>query len=296
MGSDMKELAFVRAISGIENAEALDPLVTKLRTVVNALLKPPALRDVLHGVPFGHPIHPFLVQIPIGAWTSAAVLDVLPGMRKASTALIATGVASAIPAAVAGYADWSDLHEQQMRVGIVHLAGNVTAVGLYSASLVQRMRGKRGSGKLLGFLGLVAVSGAGFLGGHLSYRLAAGANHLEDFLHVFPTGWQRLGAVDEIPEGELTRRTIADQPLLVFRSGGEIEVIAGRCSHLSGPLDQGELSESASGVQCVTCPWHGSVFSIRTGEVVHGPATSPQAVLEVRVTDGQVEVLLPHAG
>jgi S-DNA-T family DNA segregation ATPase FtsK/SpoIIIE len=34
----------------------------------------------------------------------------------------------------------------------------------------------------------------------------------------------------------------------------------------------------------------------KAGEVVHGPATSPQPRFETRVTDGLVEVLLPHAG
>ena len=66
-------------IGRIEDARPLDPAVKAVRTVVNKLLGPQAVRDVLHGVWFGHPLHPVLTDVPIGAWTSAAVLDLLPG-------------------------------------------------------------------------------------------------------------------------------------------------------------------------------------------------------------------------
>ncbi|MEF2978979.1 Rieske 2Fe-2S domain-containing protein [Subtercola sp. YIM 133946] len=302
----MKELRFVKAITAVENASALDPLVGRVQGVVRSVIRPQALRDLLHGVPFGHPLHPVEVQIPVGAFTSAAILDLLPvrGTDTAAQALIGVGVLSVLPAAVSGWTDWSELHEQQMRVGLVHAAANIIATGLYTASFVQRSRGKQGSGKLLALAGLATVSGAGFLGGHLSYRQAAGANHAEDVPHVFPTGWQALAALDDLPDNELARRVVADQPLLVYRRGDRVDVLSNVCSHLSGPLDEGELSlgdggavtDVGGGEACVTCPWHSSVFSLDTGEVVHGPATSPQPRFDVRVTDGQVEVLLPNAG
>jgi nitrite reductase/ring-hydroxylating ferredoxin subunit len=50
------------------------------------------------------------------------------------------------------------------------------------------------------------------------------------------------------------------------------------------------------GETCVVCPWHRSTFSLRTGEVVHGPATSPQPSFETRVVGGVVQVCLPGAG
>ena len=95
------------------------------------------------------------------------------------------GVVSALPSAVSGLTDWSELHEQQQRVGLVHAAGNVAAVGLYVASLTERSRGNALRGKVFGYLGLAAVSAAGFLGGHLAYRQAAGVNHTEYVRTVF---------------------------------------------------------------------------------------------------------------
>ena len=47
---------------------------------------------------------------------------------------------------------------------------------------------------------------------------------------------------------------------------------------------------------CVVCPWHGSVFSLRSGEVVHGPATAGQPRFSTRIRDGVLEVSLPGAG
>jgi nitrite reductase/ring-hydroxylating ferredoxin subunit/uncharacterized membrane protein len=292
----MEELGLVRAISRIENAEGLDPIAEKVRGVVDKALPSQEVRDLLHGVPFGHPVHPVAVQVPIGAWTSAAVLDAFPGSSPAAGLLVGVGVAAAVPAAVAGFADWSKLHEQQSRVGLVHATANLVALGLYGASLVQRARGKTTSGKLLGYLGLAVVSGAGFLGGHLAYRQAAGANHVEDVPHRFPAGWQRVAPLSDFTNGALETRTVAGVPLLFLRRGSGVNVIADTCSHQSGPLHEGELTDSDTDDPCVTCPWHGSVFSLTTGEVIHGPATAPQPAFETLVRDGMVEVLLVGAG
>ncbi|MCJ1704166.1 Rieske 2Fe-2S domain-containing protein [Rathayibacter sp. VKM Ac-2926] len=291
----MREVKLVRLVSRLENEAALDPLVDRVKKVVDAVIRPQPVRDVLHGVPIGHPVHPLLVLVPTGAWVSAAVLDLLPGNERAARTLIGLGIVSVLPTAAAGYTDWSELHEQQKRVGLVHAAANVAGAVLYTASFVQRVRGRRTSGKVLSALGLAVVSGGGYLGGHLSYRQAAGANHTEDVPHRFPTGWQTLGQLAELPQNSPVKRTVAETPLLAVRRGDRVDVLSNVCSHLSGPLDEGELRGTGADA-CITCPWHASAFSLETGEVVRGPATSPQPRFETRVTDGLVEVLLPHAG
>jgi nitrite reductase/ring-hydroxylating ferredoxin subunit len=291
----MRELRLVSALDLLENFSGLDGAVSTLQKGVKAVIRPRWLRDLLHGVPFGHPAHPVAVQIPIGAWMSAAVLDAVPGTDKAARALVGIGVLSAVPAAVAGATDWSDLHEQQMRVGLVHWASNAVAIVLYAGSYVQRRRGKTASGKMLGYLGLGAVSLGGFIGGHLAYRQAAGANHSEDVPHRFPQGWQRLGELADLAENELTPRTVAGIPLMVRRRGESVTVLSDVCSHLSAPLHEGAIIDVA-GETCVECPWHGSVFALKDGAVVHGPATSPQPRFQTRVDAGIIEILLPNAG
>jgi uncharacterized membrane protein len=119
-------------------------------------------------------VHPIAILVPAGAWISAAVLDFIPGQGRAARTLVGVGLLAAAPAAAAGVADWSALEQkQQQRVGIVHWAANLMAIGLYSASYVQRRRGRAVSGRVLGLLGLALISGAGYLGGHLVYRQGA---------------------------------------------------------------------------------------------------------------------------
>jgi nitrite reductase/ring-hydroxylating ferredoxin subunit/uncharacterized membrane protein len=278
----------------IENLEVLDRVVNVAQRAVRTALPRGRIRDGLHGVWLGHALHPALVQLPIGAFLSAGVLDATGSERQARM-LIGVGLAGAVPAAAAGAADWSEQHEQQMRVGLVHWAGNITALGLYAGSLIARGQGHPGLGKALGFAGLTVVSGSGVIGGHLAFRQAAGANHTEQVPHLIEPGWQPLGPLSDFPEATPVRSAIDDVPLVVVRRGHTVRVLAGQCSHLAGPLPDGELRD-IGGVLCIECPWHHSTFRLDDGTVVHGPATSPQPAFATRVTDDQVEIMLPGAG
>lgn len=289
----MKTLRPLQSIEKLENATALDPIANKARDIVQAVIKPGAVRDILHGVPIGHPLHPLMILVPTGTWFSAAILDALPGSNKASAILIGTGVVTAAPTVLSGWTDWSEGHEQQLRVGIVHAAANVVATVLYALSLVQRLRGE--SGKVLSYAGLVAVSAGGFLGGHMAYRQSFGANHIEDVPHRVEPGWHPIGVLADLAEGKLEKRVLGEVPLVVFRQGDDVSVLSDTCSHLSGPLNEGDVTFK-DGNACVVCPWHKSTFSLKNGEVVQGPATSPQHYFTARVVAGTVEVSLPNAG
>jgi uncharacterized membrane protein len=166
----------VQAVESLEDTTALDPAISEVRTVVNRVLRPGVVRDLLRGKPLGHPAHPIAILIPAGAWISSAVLDFVPGQEKASQTLVGFGILAVTPAAASGAADWSALTQRQQRVGLVHWAANLTSIGLYSLSYLQRRRGKQLSGKVLGLAGLAVVSGAGYLGGHLAYRQGANVN------------------------------------------------------------------------------------------------------------------------
>lgn len=281
------------AIPRLEELTVLDPLIRAGVAAVQAV--PQSVRDGLHGVPGGHPLHPVLVQVPVGTWTSAAILDLLPGARRASGVLIATGLAAALPAAAAGLVDWATTHHQQRRVGVVHAASNVIAVGFYSASLLARLRGRRMRGRALAYLGFGAVSVGGVLGGHLGYRQAAGANHAEEIPHLVPTGWHDVGSIHDLVDGKPTQLHLGDVPLVAVRNGATVHVLSGRCAHMSGPLHEGAVV-TEDGEACLICPWHDSVFRLRDGEVVHGPATAPQPSFDTRIDDGgRLLVRLPGA-
>ena len=132
----------MRILARLEQAQALDGVSDRLQAAVTAAVRPQALRDLLHGTWLGHPLHPVMVQLPVGAFMSAAVLDLLPGTRRASTILIAVGTGAVAPAAAAGWLDWSQMTKDRRRVGLVHATANVVATGLYAASLVARLRGR----------------------------------------------------------------------------------------------------------------------------------------------------------
>ena len=296
----------MQLIDRLERAAVLDPVVSAGQRAVR-LIRPGKARDALNGVWLGHPVHPTLVQAAIGAWLSASIMD-LAGDPEAARLLAAAGLAAAVPAAATGAADWSEQHEQQMRVGVVHAAANTVAAGLYGASLAAR--GPRLS-RALRLGGLAAVSVSGLLGGHIAFRLAGGANHAEDVPHLLAPGWHYLMVAAELPEGRPVRRQVGEVPVVAIRRGGTVHVLAERCSHMSGPLSEGELSEgelsagelsagglSAGGLSggCLTCPWHGSRFRIADGSVARGPATAPQPSFEAREVGGAIQVCLPGAG
>ncbi|HYZ54961.1 MAG TPA: Rieske 2Fe-2S domain-containing protein [Streptosporangiaceae bacterium] len=286
----MGRIRFLRISDTIERAGRLDSVVSPIQRIVRRI-PPGRFRDTLHGVWLGHPLHPLLVQVPVGAWMSAAFLDASGDGERQARQLIGAGLLASVPAALAGSADWSEQHEQQMRVGVVHAAANTTAIALYAGSLLARLRQRPALGKALSYAGLAAVTAGGMLGGDISYRQAGGANHAEEIPHLVEPGWHDLMPLASLEEGKASKATLGEVPLLVVRAGTQVHVLAGKCAHMSGPLSDGQLAEG-----CVTCPWHGSVFRLADGSVARGPATAPQPAFETRVREGIVQVCLPGAG
>jgi nitrite reductase/ring-hydroxylating ferredoxin subunit len=289
----------MRIVSRLEQAKGLDRFV-ELGQRAARQLPPGKVRDGLNGVWLGHALHPVLVQAPLGTWLSAAVLDSWqcidawrgvdgrPGAEQAARRLAAFGVLAAAPAALAGAADWSEQHEQQMRVGVVHLLAVTAAAGLYGASLAA---GDPARGRRLRFAGLAVAGAGGLLGGHISFRQAGGVNHAEAVPHLVEPGWHDVAAVADLPVDRPARVLLGEVPLVVVADGETFQVLADRCSHMSGALSDGDLSDG-----CITCPWHGSVFRLADGSVVRGPATAPQPVFDTRTRDGILQVCLSDAG
>src|SRR5580698_9490821 len=184
----------------IERAHVLDPVIHELSDSVVRALPAGARTDALHGVPFGQPAHPALVRLPLGCWTSAVLLEAFPGTQRASGLLIAGGIAGTAPAAATGLADWSALHRDQQRVGLVHAVCQTTAATLFLGSLAARASGRTGYGRVLSASGLAVASIGSYLGGHLALRLGAGASHAEQVSHLAGLGWHDLCDLDELPE------------------------------------------------------------------------------------------------
>ncbi|MFJ3174258.1 DUF2231 domain-containing protein [Streptomyces roseus] len=172
---DAASACWLKSLDRLERTTVADPAIGALQRAIRSLPLG-TVRDLLRGRPLGHPVHPVLVQVPIGCWLSASVLDVVPGTHHATTTLTAVGLAGVGPAAVAGWVDWADLPPEQARVGLVHAASNFAAVGCYAASLVARLRGRPAKGRLWALGGMAAVAVSGALGGHVAYRQSVGAH------------------------------------------------------------------------------------------------------------------------
>ncbi len=282
------------AAERLERLRGLDGMGAAIAGAVRRGLPPGTAADTLHGVPLGQPAHPRLSGMSLGFWTSAALLDLMPETDRAARALIAAGVAGTAPAALTGLADWSVLHPEQQRVGMVHAAAAATASALFCASLLARSAGHTRGGKTLSFTGLAVASLGGYLGGHLSFRLAAGANHAESVAHLAPLGWHDLCRLADLPDGRPVRRELGYISVLVLRAGSSVSALADRCAHLGGPLHQGQVG-TVNGHRCVTCPWHGSTFRISDGAPLHGPATARQPTFDTRVSNGGMVQVRPRS-
>src|SRR5258706_1082714 len=102
------------------------------------------LDNFLNGTWLGHPLHPVLTDVPVGAWTLTLALDgaeSVNGRRELATGAdvaLAAGLAGALGSAVTGLAQWQYSLRRARRVGVAHALLNVGATALYGASLVLR--------------------------------------------------------------------------------------------------------------------------------------------------------------
>jgi nitrite reductase/ring-hydroxylating ferredoxin subunit/uncharacterized membrane protein len=244
------------------------------------------VKDTLSGTPLGHALHPFLTDLPIGTWTSAAVLDVVGGRaaRPAAQRLIATGILAAVPTAASGLNDWADTTPADAtvrRMGAVHAVANVAALGLYAASFAARRADRHGRGVALGLAGIGALTVGGHLGGHLSYAKAVGVDRTA--FVAGPDEWEEVYDDAALAEGELRRAEVDGQPVVLARRHGQVHALADTCAHRGGGLSDGELVGD-----CVECPLHGSRFRLSDGSVERGPSAYPQPRYDVRVENGRI--------
>lgn len=167
----------------LEQSTALDTPVRLVQPLVDVLLADKARADALQGIWLGHSVHPLLVMVPIGSWTSATVLDLAGGRdsRKAAQLLVGLGVLSFPTAALTGWAEWGGAAREQRdkRVGVVHAVSNVAAASLFAASWKARRRDRYVRGVALGLVGHAAVGLGGFLGGHLTEARKVASRHPE---------------------------------------------------------------------------------------------------------------------
>src|SRR5260370_30862411 len=110
-----------QAVRRIERLEALDKVARPLARAVGHTVRPRVVRNLLSGTDLGHPLHPVLTDLPIGAWVMSALLDAAggPAAEGAADLLVAAGVVAAVPTAAAGPDRWADTAAPATRGGLV---------------------------------------------------------------------------------------------------------------------------------------------------------------------------------
>jgi nitrite reductase/ring-hydroxylating ferredoxin subunit/uncharacterized membrane protein len=253
------------------------------------------VRNVLHGTWLGHPLHPLLTDVPLGAWSASTMLDLYElstgdeTFSPGADAAVGIGLIGAAGAAVAGLNDWQfansgdpGVGNKPKRVGALHAILNIGATLCYLGSWLQRRNGRRREGIVTGLAGFCLSMAGAYLGGHLVFKEQIGVNHAPQGL---PSKFAPVMDGDDLPEGKLKKADMNGIPIVLVRRNGEIFGLADKCAHMGGPLSEGKLEG-----MCVRCPWHGSLFAFDDGRAIEGPTAFPQPCLEARERAGKIEV------
>ncbi|HEU5416301.1 MAG TPA: DUF2231 domain-containing protein [Streptosporangiaceae bacterium] len=135
--------------------------------------------------PYGHPYHPVLVTVPVGAWVTSLIFDIAshltasPGfLTRGSSWLIAIGLIGGLAAAATGFLDLIviPVATPASRTAIWHMTLMLTAMAAYVANLAWRHGSHDAGGPVpagplaVSVATLAVVTVAGYLGGKLSFR------------------------------------------------------------------------------------------------------------------------------
>ncbi len=100
---------------------------------------------------------------------------------------------------------------------------------------------------------------------------------MDDFVSVAKTS--------DLSDGEIMLVEVGDERIALSRIDGSFYAIGEVCPHAEGPLSEGAVDDEE-----VECPWHGSRFNLKTGEVTSPPAGEPVARYAVRLEGDDVLV------
>lgn len=253
------------------------------------------LQDTLNGSYLGHPTHGLLTDAAVGAVTALLVLDAsavvfgASDLETASRIVLGFAALSAWGAVLAGLTDHKDVDPGDARnVATLHGLINITATVLYTIAFFVRLGGGVTTGRWLSLIGFVLLSGGAFIGGHLVYKFGVMVNATAYRSGRRAKEFTPVLAAAELPEATPTKAMLGTTALVLVRRGDVVHALQETCTHAGGPLAQGTLKGDT-----ITCPWHGSVFRLADGAVLHGPAQTRETVYAARINEGQVEVQGP---
>jgi nitrite reductase/ring-hydroxylating ferredoxin subunit/uncharacterized membrane protein len=255
----------------------------------------------------GHPLHPALIPFPFAFLTGAFGFDLAgsllgrPALWTTGAHLALAGVVAGLVAAVPGIMDYftrvppkSSGKTRATKHGLV----NVSAIVLFSVGWVIRGAADVQPEIVVLLMEAIAVGllvAGGWMGGTLVDRNQIGVDHRyahagkwrEETVDAKPGETVTVAHADELKDNQIKLVHVNGHRIALAKTEEGYVAFDDHCTHRGGPLADGM---TARGV--VQCPWHGSQFDVRTGQVCAGPAAEPIATYPVEERDGQVRLVL----
>jgi len=98
-------------------------------------------------------------------------------------------------------------------------------------------------------------------------------------------GFVKAAKTGDVALGSAKMVEVSGKKIAIFNVDGKYYAIDNTCTHRGGPLAEGALEGKE-----VTCPWHGAVFDVTTGEVLGPPAPQPVSRYKTRISGNDIEV------
>jgi len=95
----------------------------------------------------------------------------------------------------------------------------------------------------------------------------------------------KIFSAEDLKPNQMKAADAAGKSVLLVNLEGTFYAIGNKCTHMSCSLSNGRLKG-----ETVQCPCHGSIFNVKTGNVVGGPAAKPEPKYDVKVENGQVMI------
>jgi nitrite reductase/ring-hydroxylating ferredoxin subunit/uncharacterized membrane protein len=257
----------------------------------------------------GHPIHAILVAFPIAFLYGAPAFDIAGRLMNwsggwstgayLSVSAIFTGLVAAVPGII-DYLRVVPPNSSAKSRATQHMLINSSALIAFAISWAFRDRStlEPGLGTLLfEAAGAGLVTWGGFLGGTLVYRNQIGVDHRyakagkwkEQAIEGPASGVIAVAKEGDLEVDQMKLIRVGKKRLVLARTEQGYVAFDDRCSHKGGSLADGVMICGT-----VQCPWHGSQFDVRNGEVKAGPADKPIASYQVEIKDGNVCLTLPQ--
>ena len=254
----------------------------------------------------GHPLHPGLIPFPFAFLVGAFVFDLggvlldRPGLwttaRHLSIAGVVMGVVAAIPGAIDYFKTVPPASTGKTRA-TRHALANLSSVSIFTLVSLLRDRASGPDALLLGLegIGVALIMAGAWMGGTLIVRNQIGVDHRyaeagkwnETSVDPEPGKPVAVASTSELQVNQMKLLRVNGRRIVLARTEEGYVAFQDRCTHRGGSLADGAMICAT-----VQCPWHGSQFDTRSGQVRSGPAKEGIVVYALEEKGGQIRLLL----